>query len=395
MRSQTIVDTRLSVALDLDTSLKANSFFFMDPLARAHLANQLLIYDQLAIPTKDFAAAAIFIHWLGLKEMERLLRSGSLAFLHRPSLLGYAGNGNGISGFIIQPSKESGFAWWQTAMFGHAEQAIEIQLRYWCPSIGVKQRSSLTQLIASHSHGVEYDNDFFMKNIAHESYTDIMQSAELSAWASLLSGNPRKLDLKRVPGVAPNQLKVLSSGGITEPAELVLHVAETNMALVMGRLYHNSDVWVPAGGELLLRSKLQRAKVAPAALENFISLLDLEGVPDPGAAVASGEKSFADILRIRGKRLSRRFRKWLRTADSGSARELERLYVSSLGRKSFYDKLPAQSLRFALTRAADAVLPGAGAGVELVDSFFVRGWVEGYSPKLFLDQLRKLRRSES
>ena len=237
-------------------------------------------------------------------------------------------------------------------------------------------------------------NDFFMRNIVHESNTDIMQSSQLSAWVSALCGNPPTLDLTQVPGVGPDQMKVSNSNAITDPADLVLRVAKMNMTLLMGRQFNNSDIYVPAGSELLLKSKLERARVNPAALDNFISLLDLENLPDPGAAVASGERSLKDILRIRKRGASKRFRKWLRSADSGSARDLERMYVSGLGKKSFYGKLPTQVLRFAITKAADIIQPGVGTVAGLTDSSFVQGWFDGYTPKLFLDNLRKLQESD-
>jgi hypothetical protein len=278
----------------------------------------------------------ILVYWLGLKDFERAIESGALYFLHRPSLFGYAGNGVGISGFIIKPPDDMRFQWWQEALFGEMAKAIEIQLQYMCPFIERRQRDKVASLVVKHSREIKYDNEFFMKSIVQESYLDIMQDEGLSALVLALGGNPTKVDLTRVPGVDSNQLKVSNSDAITSPADLILRVAEINMTLVMGQQFDNSDIFVPQGAEELLKSKLARAKVTPSALSNFISLLDLEGMPDPGAAVIAGERSLADIWGLRQKRPSREFRKWLRQADTGDARELQRLYVKSLGRKSFY-----------------------------------------------------------
>lgn len=374
--------------------MRANSFFHTNPFNRAHLANQFLLYECIAIPTKDFGIVPILIYWLGLKDFERILKAKALYFLHLPSILGYAGNGDGISGFIVQPSKSKSFQWWQDALFGDIAKAVDIQLRYMCPFIGQKQRAKLVTLVLNRSQEVEYNNDFFNKHIKHESYTDIMEDQELSTLVAILSGNPDKIDLTRVSGVDQNQLIVADSDKLTGSADLILRVAEINMTLAMGKQFDDSDVFIPEGGEVLVKSKLARAKVSPSTLENFISLLDLEGMPDPGVAIIAGEQSLRDIWRLRQKKASREFRKWLRTADFGDARELERLYVRSLGRKSFYEALPTRILRFAITKAADIVYPTAGVALEIADSFFVEKWLQGYTPRLFLDQVRKLFDSE-
>lgn len=390
MRSEKIIDSRLSINLNLDHTLRANSFFLTNPANRAHLANQLLLYDKVVIPTKDFGIVPILIYWFGPKDFERVLKSGAIYFLDRPSLLGYAGNGVGISGFIIQPSESRSFEWWQEALFGDMAKAIDIQLQYMCPFINRKQRSKLLMTIVEHSRPLQYDNDSFMKHIVHESYTDITLNPELSALVASLSRNPERIDLTRIPGVEPNQLKVLATDHITTPVDLILRVADINMTLVMGAQSDKSDVFVPQGSESILKGKLTRAKVTPTALDNFVSLLDLEDIPDPGVAVYAGELSLAEIWRIRQSCKSRKFRKWLRVADTGNARDLEKMYVSSLGKKSFYEKLPTKIIRFAITKAADVLLPLSGTILDVADSFFVERWLRGYSPRLFLDQLRKI-----
>ena len=390
MRSKEIIDSRLSINLDLDHTLKANSLFLTNPANRAHLANQLLLYDQVVIPTKDFGIVPILIYWFGLKDFERVLKSGAIYFLHRPSLLGYAGNGVGISGFIIQPSESKSFEWWQEALFGDMAKAIDIQLQYMCPFIGRKQRSKLLVTINECSRPLQYDNDFFMKHIVHESYADITLTPGLLDLVTSLSGNPERIDLTRVPGVEPNQLKILATDNIITPVDVILRVTGINMTLVMGSQFDKSDVFIPQGSETILKGKLARAKVTPTALDNFLCLLDLEDIPDPGAAVYVGELSLAEVLRIRQSRKSTNFRKWLRAADTGNKRDLEKMYVSSLGQKSFYEKLPTKIIRFAITKAADVLLPPSGTILEAADSFFVERWLQGYSPKLFLDQLRKI-----
>lgn len=232
MRSDKIIDNHLSINHNLDHALRVNSMFSTNPTNRAHLANQLLLYDKVVIPTKDFGIVPILINWFGLKNFEDVLASSAIYFLHRPSLLGYAGNGVGISGFIISATKDKPFEWWQEALFGDMDKAIETQIRYMCPFIGKEQRSRLVTIIKDCSRPLQYDNDFFMKHIVHESYTDISSNPELSSLVATRSGDPNRLDLTRIPGVEHNQLKVLDTYNMVTPADIILRVAEINMTLV-------------------------------------------------------------------------------------------------------------------------------------------------------------------
>jgi hypothetical protein len=290
----------------------------------------------------------------------------------------------------MEPSEERHFEWWQEALFGDMTKAIDIQLKVMCPFIGTKQKNKLLPLLYKCSKTLVYDNNFFNKYIVHETYTDIMRSSELSASLSTLARKSGPIDLTKVPGIDSNQMKVSNTDPISTPADLILRIAEINMAIIMGEQFGQADVFTPHGAESLLKAKLARAKATPTALENFLHLLDLENIPDPSAAVKLGELSLEDIWKIRRNRNSRKFRKWLREADLGSGRDLEKIYVRSLGQKSFYSNFPMKAIRFAVTKAADAVLPGSGTVLEVGDSFFIEKWVKGYTPKLFLDNLRNL-----
>lgn len=387
MPSDTIVDNRLSVPIDLGSAVLANSTFLSTPANRGHLANQLLLYDRIAIPTKDFGMLPILASWLGYKCLAKAIDSNTLHFLHKPTMLGYAGNGVGLAGFTIKPSPEKAFQWWQEAVFGDASKAAELQLTHMCPSIGRAERSCFLSGIARATTEVSMSGLTFDTKIERETYTDILNSEELKRLISELSGNPSTLDLKRVPGVKADGMKVSHNDSIRDPPDMILRIAETNLSLLMANQIGGCDVYAPDGADRLLISKLARSGFSPSSLEKFASLLELANVRDPGVAVASAEITLEDIWKLRERTASRKFRQWLRRATPGDARDLEKMYVDSLGKRRFADGLPAKALRFTVTAAAGVVNPVFGVAAGAVDSFFVDLWLKGYTPKLFLDEL--------
>jgi len=394
MQSDSIIDSKLFVRLDLDISLKANSLFQIDPNNRAHLASQLLLYDKITIPTKDFGILPILINWLGTKTFIEALESDTFSFLHRKALLGYRGSGSGISEITVLDSEAKKISWWQDAMFGEMDVAVEQQLKNMCPFIPRQERGRIVRDIISKSREVGYDKNFFMKNIVHETYTDIMKNTSLSLLLFVMQDSKQeanKIDLRRLEGVGPNQVRFLGLHGIKDAIDLVLRIAEINMEIYVSTLSDNADLFTSEGAELLLKDKLIRAGVGSNYLDGFVSLLELNNIPDIGKAIADDNISLLDIWKLRKKRTSKDFRKWLRKATNKDARNIERLYVASLENKALIDSLPLRAIRFATTSIASAVSPAIGLPFGIVDSFFVNKWLSGYSPKLFLDELSKIR----
>ena len=178
----TIVDSRLHVKHDLSSADARNARFFGDRSNAAHFASQLLVYERIVVPTNDFGVAPALIRWLGTSGFESALECGAIAFIHRTSLLGYAGNGAGINGFTIKPPTGTPFrAWWQQALFGEMSDAIELQLLHGVPTLTKEQRDRLVQQIVPRTRVASFSNEFFMKNIVNETYGDVRDTPEIAA----------------------------------------------------------------------------------------------------------------------------------------------------------------------------------------------------------------------
>lgn len=392
MTAENIVDSRLFVQLDLSPTYPINQTFFENTSNKSHFASQLLLYDTLVIPTLDFGIVPGLVSWLGIDRFKIAIKSRAIQFIRRKGLLVYAGNGNGISIIAIEQMDRGNtrtWEWWQEALFTDDYSAIELQLGYFCPNISHRQRRILARDISLSTIPISYDNSFFIEHIARESYRDIMNSSLLSQVALDLSEERSKLNLEWL--LPANKVQILGYERIIKDAiDLVLSVAEINMQILMGTQANNADLLVPQGTELLLTEKLGRKDIAKPLGDAFIKLLDLRNIPDIRPAVADNSISLSKLWDIRESKNGEKFRDWLRKVNPEDSRTLERAYVEMLEKDTLAESLPVRLLRFAITTASGIIDPLIGTGISMLDSFFVDKWLKGYSPKLFLDDLREL-----
>jgi len=392
MPTKHIVDSRLFIRLDLSNSQLINQAFAQNNKNKAHLAQQLLLYDKIIIPTTDFGVVPTLISWFGLNDFKKALSSGTLQFLRRDGMLAYNG-GLGIGLIRIEQGTNTNFSWWQETLFERDDTSLEIQLNNNLQTLSKRQHNSLIQKVLENTTHTNFNQKFFMDNIVKESYSDIMKSPSLLEMVKK-HGKKRpdgSIDLERLLEVPSNKTRVLQQDGqLTDIADLVLRVAEINMEIAMAAQTENADLFTSQGTDNLLRQKLIRSKVPQKLLNGFLKVLDLTRIPDIRPAVEKGDLTLTEIWKIRHSTKGKKFREWLRKADIKSARDLERKYVEAISQNTLADSLPLRTMRFVITYLVGIIDPSIGIGSSIIDSFFIDNWLKGYSPKLFLDDLQKL-----
>lgn len=390
MSSHSVIDSRLWIRLDLGDAELTNSNFQSDSAQLAHFAAQLLVYDKIVIPTKDFSIIPILISWMGLSDFEEALESGVLGFIRPDFLLAYVGHGNGIQAITIKDTPEKPFRWWQEAIFGDVDSAIRLQLEHKCAFIEGKQRSKMARRILSRTKVLRGEDPRFAKAIVEESNSDILGHRELLSRVTNCEP-PGVGRLSRLSGVMPDQARFLAADGVLKDGvDLVLRVAEINLELMMAHDYDQSDLSTSEGAEEILQNKLVRLGLPRGLLEGFISLLELEAIPDIRPAVKAGTLPLPTIWKLRNQRASVNFRRWLREAECSDSRELEKAYVAAIG-ASAMKGLGVRALRFVLVSAFGLLNPIVGTLASATDSFFLDKWMAGYTPKLFLESLRRIK----
>jgi hypothetical protein len=362
---------------------------------RSHFASQLLLYERVIVPTNDFAIVPALLQWMGRDAFEEALDVGTVAFLRRKGSLMYAGNGAGLSEYKISDTPEKPFGWPARAFWGDLEEAVELQLLHGQPDLAATERKRLARKAMDQCQTVEYTNDYFIKNIAKESYTDIRDTPELrTVFGQLAAAAGQKpgvaMNMARLPGVKPNSFQIATTGPPASLPQLVVQVAEANMDIVLSELAGGTDFYASRGMDALLKSKLVRAGCPPTRLQGFIQLLKMNGIPDIRPAVESGTLSLLDLWKVRQSRRAKHFREWLAKADAESADDLVRIYRESLEQTSIMESMPARMIRYGVLTAVGFAHPLIGVGAGLADLLFTEKFIRGYRPKLMLNELAKL-----
>jgi len=260
VKSESIVDNKLYIRHNAIGFYKRNYDFQYNSFIKGHLANQLLLYDKIVIPTRDFGIIPVLIKWMGLHLFNQAIDSNTFYFLRVKDVVGYfGGDGDGIITFIAQRGKSKTWSWPQDAMFGENNIAIEQQLRNFCPDISKQERELIIKNIINKSKTLRNINNVYKRYIIDETYGDIKGDNKFSQYIFQKNGKDIKNeDFTKLDGIQKNQIRILHQDKIRGPIDLLLQVAEINMILYLSTLIEGADLFIPDGAEALLKNKIVR-----------------------------------------------------------------------------------------------------------------------------------------
>jgi hypothetical protein len=380
--------------------------------AKGLLASQALLYDTIVVPTMDFGIVPAFIDWLSLTALREALESETIKFLRYPAMIGYAGNGAGvIANLRFGKGQSSVWDWTHIAAFESVEQAIDAQVKHGCHNVPDWERSPLISAISKAA--IEFNTeDEFSRKVAQATYQDIAADTILKNEIGRMYGN-QMLELDRLPGPEPNQIRFFNSLQISRDGteivspyspprdgiDLTLAVAQLNVQLGMASWLDDCVLSTFDDAARILEAKIKRTTRKWRQGLAFYSVLQIPGVPNIQTAVADGRLELSAAWAARATTNARKFRTWLKSAGTSDGRELARLYVDLLGKHSVLGSLPVRALKWAILATAGAIASRqagvlgeiATAAAGGIDSLFLEKWLSGWSPVLFIDELRRIR----
>jgi hypothetical protein len=354
------------------------------------LANYLLLYDQIVIPTGNLQILPVLRLMLGEEAFDDVLRNKGIVLARFDQWMCYAGNGAGLKYFKMQEGPDGprppnlG-----TTFFKPLEQTISDILSITTPPSSSQRRSELSNLLIDNV--VQLPIQAFVEGLKEESYKDILGSPYLRDFLALRNTG-RSLD--SLIGIAPNEVKIFNphlSPDTNDHLEIgaVLRVAFENFLLCLGGYTGVTEVTGDDSTLTILRAKGQRLGYSPDGDRSFAQIQEIGGLPNLGEAFAAKQLSAAQLLDLRYSPHSQVLRDWFAAgAPNETADETVRRYIETVGKPSWIEALPTKILRFATTTGIGVIEPLTGAVVSALDTFLLSKWFPGKSPRLFLKQAK-------
>lgn len=357
----------------------------------ARLANYLLLYDQLVIPTGNLQILPVLRLMLGEAVFGELIRTKGIVLARFDQWFGYAGNGGGLVFFQIQdgPDRSANVANLGTAFFKPLDQAIADTLSVTNPPSTIERRSEVTNLLLDNV--LQLPTQAIADGLKDEAYKDVLGSPYLRDFLALRNSG-RSLDA--LLGIGSDQVTVFSPHVPPEQNDsleirAVLRVAFENFLLSIGGHTEATEITGDDATLNILRAKGQRLGYSPEGNHAFAQIQKISGVPNLGAAFASKQLSPIQLLGLRHSKHAQALRDWFALgAPSSTEEETVRRYIETIGKPGLVDSLPAKLMRFATTTGLGAVEPISGAIASAADTFLLSRWFPGRSPRLFLKQAK-------
>jgi hypothetical protein len=345
------------------------------------ICEQLILHDQVLVPTNDFLTAVGLLEILGENTFIDLLESEQLRFIRLRQVFGYV-RGSGRDGSL--------------AVFGDPENLrpqdspIESSISAGLSNsrISLRNREKISRLLAAGSLSMESAS--VVDGIREQTYSDFRKSA---FWNSGYS-YPRTTGL-RLPGISKHEVRVLGpeTDVIANPVDALLSLAQANIEGFLSQHFDcaSTSSASPIGDSVALKLKGQQ-RCGNRSPDELWSFLKLEGIPDLAAVTCVEPDKFSDLLRLTRSRNCNEFRIWFAKNRHLSEMELCARYVELLHDVPWVNRAPIKALRFLITTVAgkwaDAKgLLGVGEVVGFLDSFLADK-LHGNSPKYFVADLK-------
>lgn len=356
----------------------------------SRVADYLLMYDQIVIPTGNMQILSVLRFMLGDDVLLELLQTRAIVFTRFDHWFGYIGT-VGIAAFKFgdNPDLERIHPNLAITHFQPLGDAIDGAFISMNPASSTEVRQRYRTLLLDTT--AQLQTEQLLKEVRDEAYRDIQGSPYLQ---ELLAIRNAERGLDNLVGSKPDTVSIFNphvpATNLDHPEiRAVLRVAFENFLLAMGGKVQANELAGDSSILSVLQAKGQRHGYSPQGRNAFAQLMNVAGVPALGAAFASKQLSARQILDLRQSKHAQSFRDWLSSGGAAStAEETVRRYVETVGKPSLIETLPAKLLRFAATTAWGVVEPVSGGVAAFTDAFMLSKWYPGTSPRLFMTQAK-------
>lgn len=340
------------------------------------LCEQLLLHDQIIIPTQDYLTAAGLIALFGERTVIELLESDQLRFIRLRGLFGYmrgTGRDGGLATFEDPAAARPQSSPLESSI---ASGLDEIQSP-------LAERDKLVRLLAEKSHSMELSQ--VLGVVRDNAYADLRHT---SLWHDYYTFH--QPGLLRLPGMQKMQTRVLgpTTDASGNPVDALLALTLTNIELYLSKQFGciSMSTGSPVGDCIELKfSHLRRDHPARTRLWSF---LEVTNVPNLAVVTLADPTKFSDFLRLTQNRNARIFREWFHQTAPLSDQEVTARYIDLLHEMPWAQTAPVKALRFAISIGLGSVNPVLGIAADVADNFLLDRVLRGNSAKYFIEDLR-------
>jgi len=367
-----------------DTNKRYQSFLARGRPEFNGLIDQVLLYDEIVIPTDDFLSLTVLIGVLGERAVLDLLSTNSLKFIRLKGAFAYIGNGRGIQDIERIGGKAK-------ADENPVTADIDFSVNWAISGLDVKLKdSNLAKKVLDNS--IEINPKAILNVVKDETYKDVIGNEELQNYFAL-----RNKDLNNLSGIKPTDVRIYGGPDSEtlipkDEIDTYLMLNNTNVELKLMELSGCVDMTTSNPIGRVLKAKFDRQK--NQAQDSLITLKEIADIPGYGEAVLQKKIEFKEILKIKESKNGKEFRNWFHSnCNGGDDKSIAKEYIKILQDTEKISSLPVRILRFIITTGV-GLIPGVGSilgpSATLFDSFFMEKWGHGNSPKFFINDLKQI-----
>lgn len=349
------------------------------PEVMQSLCDQLLLHDEVRIPTQDYLTAAGLIEAIGERNLIDLLESQKLRFVRLRGAFGYV-RGTGPDGRLVAFNELAG----RLASSAPIDRSIAAGLRV----IEGKYRETklLPAMLAAASDELEMAE---VVDATHrDAYTDLMQTSHWNE--SYRLANP---DLLALPGLKDMQFRVIGPGTNiqTNAVDCCLALGLINIELHLAQRFDctSTTTAMPVGDSIDFKlNRMTGGDVQNS--ERLWSFLDVAGVPDVSTPLLADAAHISKFIKLTDGRDAHAFRQWFHQNAELSEKDLVKAYIDALHDTPWIQSGKGRALRMAASMGLGAIGLGwaIDAAASVLDNFVVDKYARRKGAKFFIGQLR-------
>ena len=340
------------------------------------LCDQLLLHDQILIPTQDYLTAAGLVRILGERNVLSLLDEERLQFVRLRGAFGYAqgtGKDNGLMSYLAP----------RVANSLPLDQSIHAGLSV--IRDGYTEHDRLTKLLMAHTQELELST--VLEAVRKDAYSDLQQTALWKEEYRYFDPN-----FLALPGLGKMQVRVIGPGtdATTNVVDTCLTLGLMNIELYLAKQFDcaSSSTGSPMGDCIAL--KLPRLMDDDAASKKLWSFLDIAGVPDFSGALLADQEEMAKFIKLTRQRDADAFKQWCNENRNLTEKEFLKAYIAVLHQTPWIQNKSGRALRMVASLGLGAL--GLGFLVDAIasgiDNFVVDKFVRTKGVKFFVEDLR-------